>query len=419
MFAPGPAATAAPATAIGPVTAGERIEVLDVLRGFALFGILWMNTPGDWGDGWHNRIVGWLGVGLADGKFYTLYSFLFGLGFAVQLLRAEARGARIVPVYVRRLLALWSIGVAHLVFLSGFDILHAYAIMGFLLLLFRKCSPRTLLLFALLSLAWAVEGDWVVNAVSGLRRADPEVARAVALDRSNHEAGRPARWQEFWPAEARGSYPEMVVGRAAWMQWRYSRWQHYFDGDIFCMFLLGLYAGRRGIFQNVTAHLPFIRRVMWWGLAVGLTLNATDVVMGELSRARGFQWGYEEGHLARIVYLVGRPALCLFYASAITLAMQSETWKRRLRPLAWPGRMGLTNYLLQSVIMTTLFCGYGLGLMPYASWFLALVLALVIWPLQIPLSAWWLKRFRFGPMEWLWRTVTYGKAQPMRAREAA
>jgi len=409
------AANAAPATAIGPVTAGERIEVLDVLRGFALFGILWMNMWGWTGDGWHNRIVEWLGVQLGDGKFYTLYSFLFGLGFAVQLLRAEARGARIVPVYLRRLLALLAIGLAHTVFIWDGDILARYAIMGFLLLLFRKCSPRMLLLFALLSLAFAVEGQWLVDAVSGLRRPHPEAARAAALDRTNEDAGREAQNRGLLRAEARGTYPEMVVGRAALLRMEYSRWQSYFYGVNFCMFLLGLYAGRRGIFQNVAEHLPFIRRVMWWGLAVGLTLNATDVVMWELSNARGFQWA---GHLGRMVYSLGRPALCLFYASAITLAMQSETWKRRLKPLAWPGRMGLTNYLLQSVIITTLFFGYGLGLMLYGSASLALVLALVIWPLQIPLSAWWLKRFRFGPMEWLWRSLTYGKAQPMRARGA-
>lgn len=408
--------------AMSPVTANERIDTLDVLRGFALFGILWMNIPelpDAFGSDarWHNRIVGWLGMGLASGKFVALYSFLFGLGFAVQLLRAEARGARIVPVYVRRLLALLAIGLAHAVFLWQGDILRDYAILGFLLLLFRKCSPRTLLVCALLSLAWAEEGERLVDTVSRWRRPDPEAVRVAALDGENYRFVQAARAGAVTRAEQRGTYTELAAARAAMLPGRYSNWRLYFDGENFCMFLLGLYAGRRRIFQNVSAHLPFLRRVMWWGLALGLTLNVADVAMGELSGTIGLDL---PGHLGRIlVYAVGRPALCLFYISAITLAMQNVTWKRRLGPLAWPGRMGLTNYLLQSLIFTTLFYGYGLGLLPYASKCLALGLTLIIWPVQMILSRWWLKRFRFGPMEWLWRTMTYAKVQPMRLKEVA
>jgi uncharacterized protein len=114
---------------------------------------------------------------------------------------------------------------------------------------------------------------------------------------------------------------------------------------------------------------------------------------------------------------IGPPALCFFYAAALTLLAQRERWKIRLAPLAAVGRMALTNYLFQSLVFTTIFNSYGLGLYGKVGPALILALAVLIFTLQIPLSVWWLRRFRFGPAEWLWRTLTYGKLQPMRVQQ--
>ncbi len=413
MSSPSPKPVATTHASLTPVGAKERIQTLDILRGFALFGILWMNIPSTWGEGGSTfqQTVAQLGVLLAMGKFRSLYAFLFGVGFSVQLLRAQARGAPIVPVYLRRLFVLLLIGLAHFVFLWDADILEGYAIMGVYLLLVRGRSLRTLLVLAALGLMFEIFFDAAVHRVGPLRRADPEVARTQELQGAVDELNLQALRQRRARTQLRGTYPEVVLDRAAQLPEGYSHFGAYFYGMDFCLFLLGLYAGRRGIFHKTAAHLPFIRKLMWWALGVGFTLNLAHVVADEVTRHYHIAWPQL---VDNAVYLIGAPALCLFYASGITLLLQNERWRERLRPLSWAGRMSLTNYLLQSAIFTTIFYGYGLGLMPKASAALALTLTVLIYPLQILLSIWWMRWFRFGPMERLWRSLTYMKLQPMR-----
>ena len=121
----------------------------------------------------------------------------------------------------------------------------------------------------------------------------------------------------------------------------------------------------------------------------------------------------EKGHAFSL-----RERTTTFYASAIVLLAQRETWKRRLAPLAAVGRMALTNYLLQTLICTSIFLGYGLGFYGTVGPAAGLVLTIVIYAFQVVFSVWWIGRFHFGPAEWLWRTLTYGKLQPMRLRRA-
>lgn len=405
-------ATEPPApAALAPIEPQERIQTIDILRGFALFGILWMNMPAYQQGPGFQQIVDQLGNLFAEGKFVALYSFLFGLGFSVLLLRAQARGAPIVLVYLRRLFVLLLIGIAHFVFLRG-DVLQSYAVMGGVLLLVRGRSLRTLLALAALSLVFNVFFDTAVSGVRSWRRADPEVARARQLQAAADGFNRWAVEQRRFRAEDRGTYAELVSIRASLLPERYSRREKCFNGFTICMFLLGFYAGRRGIFHDTAAHVPFLRKLMWWALGIGFTLNLAETFFWEFL--------FWEFHLSlprwvgRALWTLGRPPLCLFYLSAITLLLQREWWRERLRPLSWAGRMGLTNYLLQSVICTTIFYGYGFGLMPKATPTLAFGLAVFIYAFQIALSMWWIRRFRFGPVEWLWRSLTYMQLQPMR-----
>lgn len=394
----------------------ERIALLDVLRGFAIFGIVLVN----WNP-WDGYIRGGIDhVALrflecfVSGKFYTLFSFLFGLGLSIQMARAEWRGVAFLRVYRRRLFALLLIGVGHFMLLWYGDILHIYAVLGFLLLLFRHRSPKTLLVWAVLSLAAAILLPGIVFRGWPLQRADPEMSQALGLE----AAGRGIEQQTFWAqgrqAVSQGTYSEMVAHRAR----DFSRGVRLFwilDGSIFAMFLVGLYAGRRGIFQSIPAHLPFIRKVMWWGLGIGLLGNLARVALLELS-ARAL---YSPSFPVQFpLFQVSAPALCLFYCAAITLLFQRQKWEKRLAPLAWVGRMALTNYLLQTLIFTTLQYNYGLGLFGKLGDALTIVLATTVYLLQIPLSMWWLRRFQFGPMEWLWRSLTYGQLPPMRLQDA-
>ena len=411
---------------IGPVPPRQRIEVIDVLRGWAVFGILLVNMevfsgPGDplreelW-TGTAERVAAQLILFLADSKFWTLFSFLFGLGFALQMGRAEARGAPFLPLYLRRLSVLLVIGFLHAFLLWQGDVLHLYAVLGCLLLLFRTCSTRTILLSAFLCLWIPAVHAAIVPAPRELRRADPQLAPQVAREDTQQEQERRARQVENLRVYSQGNYAEMTTKRARFWTRRYSSLDHYLGrfGEEFVLFLLGLYAGRRRLFENIQEHLPLVRKVLRWGLALGLVFTGASVLAAEFAPP-----GVLVNILGDVLWRVGAPALSFFYAAAILLLFQRTAWQRHLAPLAAVGRTALSNYLLQSVICTTIFYSYGFGLYGRIGQPAGVALTFLIFAVQIPLSAWWLRHFRFGPVEWLWRTLTYGKLQPMRLEPIA
>jgi uncharacterized protein len=181
---------------------------------------------------------------------------------------------------------------------------------------------------------------------------------------------------------------------------------------VFPRFLTGLWVWRTGVLKNVPAYLPLIRTICVWSLAIGL---AADAVMAYFRfftpPPRG---GTLPGFIAQVAHGVSLPALACFYACAVLLLVQKQEWKRRLAPFAAVGRTALTNYLLQSVICTWFFhwtklfgkVGPAMGLIP----------TVALFAIQIPVSVWWLRHYEFGPVEWLWRSLTYGKFQSMRKR---
>ncbi len=408
-----------PAPRMAPVSKAERIEVIDILRGWAIFGMLFVNMsdmPGKWPGTADRLTLALIGV-FAAAKFYTLFSFLFGLGLVLQMRRAEARGAPFVPVYMRRLLILLLIGLAHFL-LGERDILMDYAVLGFLLLLFRTSSPRTLVVAAFLITSIFLVRGAVVEGLRERRLADPQTAQQAIRENVQRRAERRALTEQNLRVYARGSFGEIVAQSAHNFVWRYSALDRRYIfplGYVFPLFLLGLYAGRRRILENIPAHLPFIRKVMWWGLGLGLPANVVSVVRWELSNPA---WPYLTSQLAELLWAVGAPALCFFYASAIILLVQRHGWKERLAPLAAVGRMALSNYLFHSLVFVFIFYSYGLGLYGKVGPLGGVVLAVPIFAVQLPLSVRWLRRFRFGPAEWLWRTLTYGNLQPMRVAAA-
>ncbi len=181
--------------------------------------------------------------------------------------------------------------------------------------------------------------------------------------------------------------------------------------NVLAMFLLGLYGGKRKLFENSPENVALWRKVWIWGLIIGVIGNLLYVAIGE-SANRSIP------SIELIISIIGQtfgaPALALFYMTSLALLFQREKWQPRLTPLSYVGRMALTNYLLQTLICTTLFYGYGFGLYDKIGIAGGILLTVVIYILQIILSKWWLTRFRFGPMEWLWRSGTYLKFQPMK-----
>lgn len=435
-----------PVATAGPVTASERIATLDVLRGFALLGILLVNIaffahpisdPFNFGadQGGANATVAWLTAFLAQGKFYPLFSLLFGLGFAVQLERARASGRGFVPVYLRRLLVLLAIGVLHGVFVWAGDILTVYALLGFLLLLLGMARSRWLLIFAVMAfLLQFLMATGVAFSMQTLASCSPvlnaqSTGETAALDPALVEAcsapGMTAMQDGFaqaqaemaalrdaaWPAYTAGSYMDVTDIRAQEFGMMLSN-MGFFGLQVLAMFLFGAWLGRSGHFARVGEHRRFFRNALIVAVVAGLPLSAW---FANISMRIDFSNMFDPSiGWSFLVNLFAGSLLAVGYAAAIALAMQARA-ARWLGVLAPVGRMALTNYLAQSVICTLIFYSYGFGLMEQRPGALAMLgIVLGVYLLEVLWSHWWLNRFAFGPMEWAWRALTYFRRPPMR-----
>lgn len=410
----GAAAVSDSPRSLGPATGRELI---DAVRGFALFGVLLANlvwvsqdvalTPAQLEalpTAALDRIVRHGVQFFVDWKFYTLFSFLFGLGFSVQLMRGEKRGAAIVPLYARRLGVLLVIGTIHAYLLWFGDVLQLYALLGFLLILFRRRSDKTLVWTGI---GLGVIFPALVVIVEALLNPKPAAPwpDAAALKEIS------ALFQGF----SSGSVLEVFKENFKYaMEFWTDTFAIQFLAAIFGKFLLGFYVGRRRLLEEPEAHTRLFRRLLVWGLVVGLIGNAIWLVTSELklsgAMARSSPWALA----TQLPIYLGVLAMSAFYLSAIVLLWRSPAWHRRLSWLAPVGRMAFTNYLTHSFLYVFLFWGFGLGLLGRVGTTFCLALALAIFAAQISLSSWWLRRFRFGPAEWLWRSLMYGARQPMR-----
>lgn len=403
----------------GPTQPSQRVMTLDVLRGIALAGILVVNVleyapaPVSWPDHATARLV----EVVAEGSFFPLFSLLFGVGFAVFLDRASAGGRSGVTLYLRRLVALFGIAAAQMVMLEDRNILLRYALLGVPLLLFWRASARTLLLGGVVALALAAAHAPLNVAYREWRRRDPAVALAHQREAAANQLAarqRRAEWRQV--AESR-SYTAMLALRArrlpSQVAWSADLRRNPTLAHIFAMFLLGAAAWRAGLFRDPTRFRRVLHYCVAWGLLVGLAGNLAVMAAGI---GPGSGPLVERPVTARVTGVLANTALTLAYAGAVVLwVMRSRTTSRhRLEPVARVGRMGLTNYLWQSVAMSVLFLSYGLGLdgrLPL--WSCALV-GIAIYLSHLPISAWWLRRFRYGPVEWVWRSLTYMRFPEMR-----
>jgi uncharacterized protein len=393
---------------------GQRLPVLDVVRGFALLGILIMNMPGfgssffaeaDGSFLWTHpvdRAAEQLREMLFSGKFNSMFSLLFGIGFTIQFARMEqADPKRATTIYLRRLALLVLVGLVHAcVFWTG-DVLHIYALLGLLLVFpLRRAAPRTIVLLMGLCLLYP--------AVSGVLRLfliTPEITAMRVLEAQAFEASNNAAYGRgsFWAAAIEHGREFAYFYANPWSLWNTLG----FYVQMALTMLLGLLAGRLRWPQRIPELLPRIRRLHVWTLVVGLACGALFTLVFEANRAPGPS---PIKLLGGVAYWVSRLAMMLFYVLTIVRVMQHPAWARRLGPMAAAGRMPLTNYLMQTLICTTLFYGWGLGLWgrvgPAAG--LALSFAL-FFAVQVPWSLWWLHRHDQGPMERLWSRLTYGR----------
>jgi len=376
-----------------PLGADERLHALDILRGLALVGMIvvhfhqFMRREGTGLD----DLIGWAVYIFVEQKAWGTFAFLFGVGFAILLRRLDARGLPVVAIYLRRLACLAVFGLIAQVFL-GFQILLQYAGWGLVLLLIRGWSTRALLVTAAIaaSVSPVVAELQLVSGVSSAfsNRAPLYAAVEAASRQPDYLVLLAARWAFFV-----GSLPRSL--------------QHLLPGINLALFILGLLAVRHGVLDAPIAHS---RRIVRWTVFGAVAWASSWLILSQLPAV-----GLDRAHWP-VTFgfgLVEDQWLCLTYIGAVVLLLAYRpVWVTRLALFGYAGRMALTNYMVQSMVIDTLASryGWGLTLRPIAY----LPAAVVLFSIEASISRLWLARFRFGPLEWIWRTITYAAAQPLR-----
>ena len=461
-----------------PLDKNKRIDALDVLRGLALVGILLMNIE------WFNRAiislgghdttltgidhaVGWLIRCFVEGKFYKLFALIFGMGFAVMLLRAKEVGRPFGAWFVRRMIVLFLIGLAHMIFLWGGDILHDYAIGGLLLLAWvsynKSKEPRYYLKLALMWLAIPIFLISLGGSIFGMIFNDTkyqemwqnelEIYTAVEQQIKNDASEEPlindlsfsdepsVKESSFTETtdeeitaitvadtikERKESKADIAEEDEAFTQdsyWKATEYRIDFTGFMLMftpimslvvlmpIFLLGFWLVMTEKITKHQEHHTFYKLLARVGLGIGIPLNVASIII--IQHPAAAISGVLQG-VGQMLYYVAQYILSAGYLGLVVCALNKNIWQEFFSAFSPMGQMALTNYLMHSVILTSIFYGYAGGQYGEISRAPQMLIVIAIIVSQMILSRWWLNRYRFGPMEWLWRSLTYKKIQPMK-----
>ncbi len=475
--------TPPPKPSLKPLDNKNRIDALDILRGLALVGILLMNIE------WFNRAivsqgghdttltgidhaVGWLIRCFVEGKFYKLFALIFGMGFAVMLLRAKKAGRPFGAWFSRRMFVLWLIGIAHMIFLWGGDILHDYALAGFILLFWvtkkKSNNPRSYLKFALIWLTvpillasfggiifgtafndakfqdmWQNELDIYSTVKQQLANEakSPTITNTIEENQETTDAEVDNEETEFViPTDEeinaqtiaetlqkqKDSLADIAEEDAAFTQesyWQATEYRLGFTGfmiiftavlslvELTPIFILGFWLVITKHITKHQQHQTFFKSLARVGLAIGIPLNIASILIIQ-HPAAGIS-GILQG-VGQILFHMAQYLLSAGYLGLVVCALNKQKWQKILSVFAPMGQMALTNYLTQSVILTSIFYGYAGGQYGEISRAPQMLIVFGIIAFQLFFSKWWLNHYRFGPMEWLWRSLTYKKIQPMK-----
>ncbi len=396
-----------------PTSSSERIAVVDVLRAFALFGIIVNHASKSFLVGpspdpqflifsSFDKLIDQLAVLLTFGKFFAIFSFLFGLSFAIQLESATRRASSFSGRFAWRLLILLAIGYVHGLFFSG-DILLIYAVLGFLLIPLRNVSTRTL----------AIVGVILILNIPGLvlgslqMSGPPPTAQQqqTLADSRQAFAERAQRQYEIKRSGSIGELTEMNAAQSLQTKFLFQ----VVTGRLwitFGLFLLGMCAGRMNLFRDTAANRTTFTRLLAGAGTIALVTTAIAIAFPNKIRPTTLA-----DVLAGFNFSIHQATLAAFYVAAVTLLF----WKRPrglLAPLAPMGKMGLTTYLTQSAFGLVVFYGVGFGLLGRLGAAACVAVAILFFAAQILFARWWMSRFNLGPVEWLWRSLTYFKLQP-------
>ena len=388
---------------------GGRILTIDILRGVAILSIfivhftsdyagLWMMKPEQVAalpyatvNGWVDQVINFL---ITD-KARTIFSIMFGVSFYLQLSSAEKRNQAFGPLFLRRLAVLLVIGLIHAHLIYGGDILRFYVVGGLFLLLAHRWSSR-----------WLIITGVLLTVVVPL-------AGGMLFEVFKIDAGRPDV-DLYLKGKMALTYGEFLWANHQSALWRYK------PGMLlnYCVpamgnFLFGIWIARKGYLQRPDEHRRPLKRLFWWGLALGLIGQTLIIVLGMLIERKIIAFSPVLFLVAGPFIYLGYEALAICYIAGIALLCRSGRWQRRLAILAPAGQMTLTNYVGQSVIGVLVFAHFALGLTGNVGSAQCLMIVLVLCVLQLLANRWWLQHFRMGPLEWVWRSLAAGKRQPM------
>lgn len=400
----------------GPTAQSERILSLDVLRGFAVLGILVMNiqhfsmigaayfNPSAYGDlTGLNYLVWLLSHLLTDMKFMSIFSMLFGAGIVLMAERLEAKGRKPAAVHYRRTLILLLFGIAHAWLIWTGDILYSYAMCGLLVYLFRKKQAKTLIILGVASIAVAsavsLMGQftmpmWPEETLAGVAKFWAPLQEQVVAELEAYRGGWGAQNQHRFMMALQmqtGSFLFNISWRAGGLM------------------LVGMGLYKLGVFSAALPARTY-KKMILAGLIFGFPLIIAGVWYHEAT-----DWALEVGFLGGMQFNYwGSLLVALGWVGVVMLFCQGWSGSRLYRSLAATGQMALSNYLMQTLICTTLFYGHGFGLYGSVERTGQILIVFAVWAVQLLWSPWWMARFRFGPFEWLWRSLTYWRLQPMR-----
>lgn len=399
--------------------AENRLEHIDLIRGYALLGVLlmniqyWFRGPGQLYELGPHPFPGILNA-LTDnvlnlwfnGKSVTIFAMLFAVGLCMQRESLLGKGQKWLGFGVRRLFVMLGLGGLHVWLFWMGDILTTYALAGFFILPFLKRESKTLswwvgsimgLVIVGLSVFVIIKGGKGVETTLAQKQEVAHKAQALIQGYGQHSwwAVMKFRLWDFWHFfMPRG----LLATIGTWLT-----------------LLVGLWVWKQNLLQNPSIHLPMIRRWAVWGLGLGLAMSllVSRILPMEAFVKAHWSWAKALMPLFVMAQVFGTQLLAFGVMFGLVWLWSQPLWRERLRPLTSVGRMGFTNYITHSVVCCFIFEGWGLGWYGKLGPFAGLLIGLGIYTLQIPFSRWWLGRYRFGPLEWVWRTLSYGVRPPM------
>ncbi len=401
-----------------PIHTNQRADILDILRGFALLGICLANAgvfslfifqkpeqlalfPTADADRWLN----YFHFAFIDGKFYSLFSLLFGIGFSIIFFQKNSGTKKGLYFFYRRLFFLMLFGLAHSFLLWDGDILFFYAIVGTLLPLFRNCSNKTLITLAIFLLLFPLlldilkiisDGKWNIS--------HPFYTVATGIDKKNGVTeDNISTWLII-----HNSYKDLLAWNHSGFWWS---WQLRLDSNrvpkVLAMFLLGLCIGRIKFYEHINENRLLLRKIQLWCLGIGIPAGIAHAYFyadGKALPALAGLWD-------TISYTLNVAPLSIGYAATIALLYSKKVyWLEWLQPV---GRMALTNYIAQTIFGIAFYYGIGAGLGSNIGQTYFMPVAVCFFLIQVLYSRWWMRYFNYGPLEWLWRQLTYGKRLPL------